>query len=491
MHGHFRRPIRRLTGAPGRKRFPFVVCFRTRIHGIREYIVMNDIERASSGSDPSFIELGELRKSAPYTPLSEDRVRTLGDRFALPDGGESVRRIADKAPGGAFDPRDLERIAPEKLGYAARWVVLRYRCYGLDWDITGLRLESRNPRAKELPWLIVINGGSANVYEFFVDPFNRAGLGQYLAQAVNVLLVTIPGNFKYGGWTLPPSRRVPQYLLDRELPPEEVTARNAIYTNSMIMEGLKRLLAQETTGDILIVGHSTSGELAFLAMDEPALADRLKGRFLGWGSGGAANFRTVWEREVRGSGNAARTSTCPVIGDLRIRDATEYVNDGYLGPLNPCAGPNVTDAEAAAKWLSLVERGRPNIKQALQDLEHQGAIDLQVRIEGQIEELLARGKLRLDIDEIRRDLFAANRATATGYKKMVWLVAKWDKRHWHRTAPEQAFEHFMADQYRAQNPAAAIRVLVFDMPMTHYGHVEKPREVAAALLGATRWLVRS
>jgi hypothetical protein len=30
--------------------------------------------------------------------------------------------------------------------------------------------------------------------------------------------------------------------------------------------------------------------------------------------------------------------------------------------------------------------------------------------------------------------------------------------------------------------------LVFDVPMTHYGHIEKPRELAGGLVAALRWL---
>jgi hypothetical protein len=45
-----------------------------------------------------------------------------------------------------------------------------------------------------------MNGGAANFYEFIVDSKNRPGWTQYLAQKLNVMIVTIPGNFKYGGW---------------------------------------------------------------------------------------------------------------------------------------------------------------------------------------------------------------------------------------------------------------------------------------------------
>jgi hypothetical protein len=67
----------------------------------------------------------------------------------LPDGGKTVTDLAQAAPGGAFDPRNLAKIPPSKLGYQADWIVERYKRYGMNWDITGLRLTSLNPDAKK------------------------------------------------------------------------------------------------------------------------------------------------------------------------------------------------------------------------------------------------------------------------------------------------------------------------------------------------------
>ena len=35
-----------------------------------------------------------------------------------------------------------------------------------------------------------------------------------------------------------------------------------------------------------------------------------------------------------------------------------------------------------------------------------------------------------------------------------------------------------------------IRVLLFDLPMTHYGHIEKPRQLAGGLVAALTWLTQ-
>ena len=442
--------------------------------------------------EPESTVVESLTKSEPYTVVSEDLFKTLGKELVLPDEGKSIKELADRAPGGAFDPRDLEKIPRKTLGYKAKWVVVRYKYYGLDWDIQGLRLESLNPQARNLPWLVVMNGGSANFYEFFVDPLNHPGLGQYLAQQINVLLVTIPGNFKYGGWTVPaPEERAPQYLLDKDLPAEEVKVRNTIYTNSMIIVGLKRLILQETSGDILLIGHSTSGELAFLSMGEKELAERLKGRFLGWGSGTPSNLRKEWEEEFgKREARIKNLSKYPPLWDLRARDAEDYVKNAYIGPLNPCGEPGMKELEVAERWISIEGRRRPQFKQVMQDMEHGGMVELQSKVETQIREALSATKLPVKLEDVSRDLFATNNAPLKGYKKMVWVVAQLDDGHWNKKAPGKALELTVANQFRKRNPESAIRVLLFDLQMTHYGHIEMPQQVAGGLIAATQWLLK-
>src|SRR5215471_11015125 len=62
---------------------------------------------------------------AAYVSLGEAEFRALGAGFDLPDGGRSITDLAEQAPGGAFDPRDAARLAPQPLGYKADWVVER------------------------------------------------------------------------------------------------------------------------------------------------------------------------------------------------------------------------------------------------------------------------------------------------------------------------------------------------------------------------------
>jgi len=85
-------------------------------------------------------------------------------------------------------------------------------------------------------------------------------------------------------------------------------------------------------------------------------------------------------------------------------------------------------------------------------------------------------------------LFAPNQSPLEGYRKMVWVVAKLDATHWNPDHPDQGLEVFTADQFRKANPGVPVRVLLLDAPITHYGHIERPRQVAGALMAAAGWL---
>ena len=433
---------------------------------------------------------------AVYVSLPDADFRALGEGFDLPDGGQAVTDLALNAPGGAFDPRDVARIPAEQLGYNADWIVERYQRYNLEWDITGLRLTSVDPEAADYPWLIIMNGGAANMYEFYVDLKNRPGWAQYLAQKLNVMIVTIPGNFKYGGWEqpIPDIRRQPAYLLDRELPMEEYEIRNALLTNSVILQGLKALVMNHTTGDILLVGHSTSGELAMLANDDPDLRARLNGRFLGWGSGGPARLDRV--REARYPQLAATSAPAvpaqpKPLQTLERRNPEGY-SRGYSGFLNPLYEAGMSHYQIAERWLEAEGRRRANFKQQIQNLEHGGEIDQKGRVEVELENLLKKtgNPWGINLEDVNKDLFSTHYTRMDGYTQMVWTVAHYDRNHWVPEDPMKSVEVFFANEYRAKNPDAQIRLMVWDPLMTHYGHLEMPRQLAAATYSVVRWFFK-
>ncbi|MDX1499100.1 MAG: alpha/beta fold hydrolase [Woeseiaceae bacterium] len=420
-----------------------------------------------------------LEDPAPYHSVPPELFAELG--WDLPDGGATVTALADAAPGGAFDPRALETIPADVLGYTAEWHEVRFETYGLDWDIGGLELTPATG-GENLPTMVIINGGAANWYEFFIGSKNEPGLAQYLAQRVPVLLVTIPGNYRHGGWPGTDfGERIPAYLLDRDVSAEEAKIRNAIYTFRVVANGVEALVNEALEGPIVMIGHSTGGELQFILKD--ALADRLRGLSMGWGTGGPAGLESM--QAFRGR----RTiDEYPHVSQLRARTSDQY-SRGYLGPLNPFWDPAKTRLEIAAEWMGAEQHRRAQFKQPLQDMEHSSMDYLKPEIAGQIRETLEGNELGIDPEAVIDDLFLTMESPVTGYEKMIWTTARLDTGHWDED-PEQARELLIADEFRAANPDIPIRVLVFDVPMTHYGHLEKPRELAGGLVAALTWLVR-
>lgn len=427
-----------------------------------------------------------LSHERDYSVLPADLFETLG--WALPDRGRAVKAIADAAPGGAFDPRRLERAPSTELGYRAAWHVVRYRYYGLDWDITGLQLSPNAPEPG-LPTLAIIHGGSANWYEFFLDPRNEPGLAQFLAQRMPVVLITIPGNHTDGGWTQPEfDERVPGYVLGRIIPPEEAKVRNAVFTFKLIAEGVRRLLEQTTNGPLVIVGHSTGGELQFL-LKESSLKPRLLDRSLGWGTGGPASItRDIDEQFGERADRVVQYGKYPRVDRLRARDAGGYVSSNYVGPLNPVRTSTVSSPLAVAQaWFAAENRRRPQFKQVLQDMEHQGLTEHRPRLEQEIRNALRANRYGVDADTVIRDLFATTSPPLNGYRRMAWIVGRLDDGHWD-PAPERAREWNIARRFRKENPGSPVRVLMIDAPITHYGHIERPKQLAAVLVDAVKWV---
>jgi hypothetical protein len=422
-----------------------------------------------------------LKESRPYHRVPPELFERLG--FDLPDGGAAVKALADAAPGGAFDPRRVEQFPPATIGYQARWNVVRYKVYGLDWDISGLQLTPAAPMPN-MPTLAIINGGSANWYEFFVDPLNRPGLGQFLAQKIPVVLVTIPGNYRHGGWTEKRyEQRIPGYLIDRDVPADEAKIRNAVYTFRVVTDGVAKLIEATTRGPVVLIGHSTGGEIQYILKDS-ALKSRTQGLSMGWGTGGPAGLDAM--RKYRGEHTAA---DYPEIWNLSARPPTSY-SRGYLGPLNPVWSDGQDRLEMAERWMGQLEATRrPQFKQKLQDIEHQSSDNLRDYVESQIRQALKGNTLGVKPDEVIADLFTTTRSPVKGYRKMIWTVGALDDGHWNPN-PAEARELQVADEFRRANPGIPIRVLLFDVPMTHYGHVEKPRQLAGGLIAALRWLTQ-
>ncbi len=423
-----------------------------------------------------------LGTDQPWHVVNQSLFDRLG--WDVPDRGQAVRTLAGKAAGAAFDPQALAGLPAEQTGYTAAWHELRYNYYGLDWDITGLLLTPQQP-VEGMPTVVVLHGGSSNWYEFFVDPLNNPGLGQYLAQKVPVLLVTIPGNYRAGGWTEAVPDRKPRYLLDRELSAEEVKVRNASFTFQLLANGIEQLVEKVTTGPIVFVAHSTSGEIPYM-LHHSALKERMHGWILGWGSGSTSSMKAMQDRW----GYKQTAADYPPVGELRTRPVEEYAGD-YLGPLNPAWQEGDSREAIARRWMGELEfQRRPHFKQPLQDIERRGAVPgMSASIINQVRETLAGNTLGVDPEAVIADLFAPMRVPLTGYSKMIWTTTRLDTGHWNPENTDNATTVQVANEARQLNPGSEVRALLFDVDMTHYGHIERPKQLAAGLYTSLYWLV--
>jgi hypothetical protein len=148
--------------------------------------------------------------------------------------------------------------------------------------------------------------------------------------------------------------------------------------------------------------------------------------------------------------------------------------------------------QIAERWLQVEGRRRANFKQQIQDLEHGTGIDEKGRIEVEIEAILKKtgNPWGVNLEDVNKDLFSSHYSRMDGYTQMVWTVAHFDRNHWLPEDPMKSRELFIANEFRAKNPAANIRVIVWDLGMTHYGHVELPKQLASATYSVVRWFVK-
>ncbi|MGH9255119.1 MAG: hypothetical protein ACRD3C_11170, partial [Vicinamibacterales bacterium] len=235
---------------------------------------------------------------------------------------------------------------------------------------------------------------------------------------------------------------------------------------------------------LLILGHSTGGELQFL-LKESSLRNRLNDRSIGWGTGGPAQItKDIDEEFGERADRVVQYGRYPRVDRLRSRDPAGYVASKYVGPLNPM--PGTSPLAVAQAWFAAESRRRPQFKQVLQDMEHQGMVEHGARLEKEIRDTL-RGTRGVEANDVIRDLFSTMSPPLKGYRRMAWVVGKLDDGHWDGR-PEMARESKIAQRFRKENPTAAIRVLLVDAPVTHYAHIERPKQLAAVLLDAVRWV---
>ena len=188
-------------------------------------------------------------------------------------------------------------------------------------------------------------------------------------------------------------------------------------------------MQNNTAGDILLIGHSTSGELSMMAYQDPDLAPRLKGRYLGWGSGGPARLELL--RTVRGKEFANRAGASPPGGkapleELERRDPPSYAR-GYSGvPGSALRTRHVASADC--REMAGCGRATPSQTSSSNSrIWSTAASPGQKALGGRSDRTLAEKRpaipWRIKFEDVAKDLFATNFTRMDGFKRMVWTTA--------------------------------------------------------------------
>ncbi len=192
-------------------------------------------------------------------------------------------------------------------------------------------------------------------------------------------------------------------------------------------------------------------------------------------------------------GYTRSASDYPPVEEVRPRTIDGYAGD-YLGPLNPVWDESKSRMEMAQRWMGeLVTQRRPRIKQVLQDLERRGGTPgMREDVIRQVRTVLENegSRYNINVDAVLADLFAPMRAPVTGYNKILLTVGLMDTGHWTKNHPEASSTYQVVQELRLFNPDIPVQALVFNIPMTHQGHLERPRQLAAALYTGLVWLVQ-
>ncbi len=324
-------------------------------------------------------------------------------------------------------------------------VTARYPRNGYDWDMHGtLYTPAREVNASRA--FVFFHGGAGSEKIMDLTPDGRPGLARVLAaQGFKVLAVTYPGHYPPGGvWKIPVSGRMPIYLMDRELPAEEIIDRNLKCTFNVIVQGAALLADRHLAGrEIIAFGHSTGGPMA-AHLTRFSKQTEVIG-LAGFGSGGPDGWRLEWRNKT----GAEKYSEKPV-DHVSRRSPDSFKDSGYVDPedLTPWGG--------ADDYIRLISPLRSQMKISLCDNQHNAAL-------GILEEYPKRTGLP------REEYFDHLQEPHPDWLKTIKVlltVGENDKGHWVRgDRLEDKREMFMGAKYAERTRGAHV-VLI-----PRYGHV--------------------
>ena len=323
--------------------------------------------------------------------------------------------------------------------------VARYHRNGYDWDMHGT-VFTPDKEADSRRAFVFFHGGAGSEKIMDLTPDGRPGLARVVAsQGFKVLALTYPGHYPKGGvWKEPIPERMPVYLMDRELPKEEILDRNLKCTFNVILQGAGLLTDEHLAGRELIgFGHSTGGPMA-AHLTRFSKKTRVIG-LVGFGSGGPDGWRMEWRNKT-----GAEKYTEKPIDQVSRRSPDSFKESGYVDPedLTPWGG--------ADDYIRLISPLRSQMKTSLCDNQHNAAV-------GILDEYVKRTGLP------REEYFDHLQEPDPAWLKTIRVlltVGENDKGHWLKGERlEDKREMFMAAKYAASTRGAHV-VLI-----PRYGHV--------------------
>jgi len=340
----------------------------------------------------------------------------------------------------------LAVVPPYPQGnFSTRDVAVRYRRNGYDWDIHGT-LYTPEKELNDKRAFVLFHGGAGSEKIMDLTPDGRPGLARVLAaQGFKALALTYPGHYPPGGvWKVPITERQPVYLMDRDLPKDEILDRNLKCTFNVILQGAGLLADQHLAArEILAFGHSTGGPMA-AHLTRFSKKTKVIG-LVGFGSGGPDGWRLQWRNQT----GAEKYAEKPV-DHLSRRSPDSFRESGYIDP------PDLTPWGGGEDYIRLVSPLRSQMKTSLCDNQHNAAV-------GILEEYPKRTGLP------REEYFDHLQEPDLEWLKTIrvlLIAGENDKGHWVKGEKlEDKREMFMGTKYAAATRGAHV-VLI-----PRYGHV--------------------
>lgn len=336
-----------------------------------------------------------------------------------------------------------------EVGFTRKNVFTRYHRNGYDWDMHGILYTPAKEVDPNIAF-VIFHGGAGSAMGKDKTPDGRPGISRILAtQGFEVLALSFTGHYPPGGiWTVPVDERMPVYLLDRELPEEEILDRNRKCTFNTIVQGGAQLADEHLAGrKILAFGHSTGGPMAAFLYKFTKKTEVVG--LVGFGTGGPVGWRKEWQDAYK---HSAKEKPIDFISRRSPETFRESGYDDSPEGICPWGG-----AESFMKWGDSI---RSHIKLALCDNQHRAAIR-------KLDEYPA--LTGLPREEYFDHLDGPNPEWLKSIG-VILLVGGNDRGHWRiGERDEDKREVFIAKKYRQYTPRSHV---VFIPHYSHYGIME-------------------